>query len=1094
MPGSPYTINISMDNRNEINLPSIVTNLSSLRMCSLSKGIHLVLNKQAIRQALGKIAAHLPANVSPAGFPEVLLHTPANQRQNMELVDKKTEYEGVYLAKEVGPFQIFIYIDKYLINASQPINCCVYDVSKVKVSGLETAVLGKPFTFQVDASHAGEGTLELVVTTRKCSVKADVLMRSRGLYDVTFLPQSQTVYFVNVTFNDEEVPLNPFRVNVQAAPSNGLDKLAQLSIADQGTDVVDRAYASLEDQQKELLRQQTVPSPMNNKPQLHAQPLNAFDPNKITKGEASTENTTCLVGSINIVYIELGDRLLEQLQLVAKQQPHMVEACVFSPQGNLINSNLTYDLLGNKNSNKLKLDFTAREIGTYRIELINAFNQQSLLNHPIYVECCDPSRVRLHGLQDGIVGKQQQFTIDCSKTGSGSLQLSITCKQQQVPFELFEFGPNKTQIKISSLSSNSSSTKINSKSGRFLVKYKPEIDLPHYIDVFYNGHQIAGCPQLISISDASELLTIMRDSISKSIQLNVDAEMLIEESGSTQGLIEIGEFSCKVFDSDNQPVKNYLHELSDPNGSNRKQYKLQFKPIKIGTHRIEVFYLNNHLTGSPFLTECFDINKVKLQPIQNTHFVVNEKIFLSLDRKDAGYAELDVVVTSPLGRHLPIELTANDQKELICFIPTVQGKYKIAISYGQLTVPGTPITFIANPAPNDQPNGLTKPNGESMQIKQQQQQKALTNGHQTNHTNNASINQQHIKKEAQSQANAAQPIILFKQMSGTINERFMFTIDSNGYKGLPLINIDGPEQEEDLLVEEKNRVFYVSFVPVQVGVYEIKISWSGKEIAKSKVNIVNLNAIKPKQGWNSLLANQDTQSIALSLNQPFKATFLTVDAGTGSLVGEVMLPNGKLQANIVEHSASNKYKLNFTPKLNGKYLIRLFYSNLLLPQCPLVAITSPQFLLGSSANAALDNQINTQILNGMQKDGQLNQAPRKLSMHHENNEVCVSLKGQGLAGARVGQIGQFIIDGSASGPGSPQCTLKLSESDYKYDKSEEDRPVLNVTEIQNKIFRVSYKVKLPGSCFCLCCSNASLGIRFAVYHQASSISPAKLIA
>lgn len=150
VPGSPYTIQISMDNRNEINLPSIVTNLSSLRMCSLSKGIRLVLNKYAIHQALGKIAPHLPANVSPAGFPEVLIHTPANQRQNMELVDMKTEYEGVYLAKEVGPFQIFIYIDKYLINSSQPINCNVYDVSKVKVSGLDTAILGKPFTFQGD--------------------------------------------------------------------------------------------------------------------------------------------------------------------------------------------------------------------------------------------------------------------------------------------------------------------------------------------------------------------------------------------------------------------------------------------------------------------------------------------------------------------------------------------------------------------------------------------------------------------------------------------------------------------------------------------------------------------------------------------------------------------------------------------------------------------------------------------------------------------------------------------------------------------------------------------------------------------------------
>lgn len=117
-------------------------------MCSLSTGIRLVLNKYAIQQALSKIAEQLPANVQPIGFPEVIVHTPANQSKSMELVEKKTEYESIYLANEVGPFQIFIYIDHYLINSSQPINCNVYDVSKVKVSGLETAILGKPFTFQ----------------------------------------------------------------------------------------------------------------------------------------------------------------------------------------------------------------------------------------------------------------------------------------------------------------------------------------------------------------------------------------------------------------------------------------------------------------------------------------------------------------------------------------------------------------------------------------------------------------------------------------------------------------------------------------------------------------------------------------------------------------------------------------------------------------------------------------------------------------------------------------------------------------------------------------------------------------------------------
>lgn len=256
-------------------------------------------------------------------------------------------------------------------------------------------------------------------------------MRSRGLYDVTFVPKQQTQYYINVTFNEEDIPGSPFKIDIQS-PNNELEleKLSQLTISDQiqaNIDVVDRALSTSLENQTEFIQQQQIQSPTNNK--LISSTNSQFDSNKIIKGVASTENATCLVGSINIVYIELDNNLLEQLQHFQKQQKNAIEACVFNPQGNLINSNLTYDLLSNKNSNKFKLEYLPKEIGTYRIELINAINQQSLLNNPIFIECCDPSRVKLLNVTDGIVSKQQQFTVDCSKAGCGILQLSITCEK-----------------------------------------------------------------------------------------------------------------------------------------------------------------------------------------------------------------------------------------------------------------------------------------------------------------------------------------------------------------------------------------------------------------------------------------------------------------------------------------------------------------------------------------------------------------------------------------------------------------------------------------------------------------------------------------
>lgn len=66
--------------------------------------------------------------------------------------------------------------------------------------------MSKPFTFSVDATEAGEGTLELVISTELSTVKAEVVACSRGLYDVTFVPHQVLPHFVNISFNEENLP------------------------------------------------------------------------------------------------------------------------------------------------------------------------------------------------------------------------------------------------------------------------------------------------------------------------------------------------------------------------------------------------------------------------------------------------------------------------------------------------------------------------------------------------------------------------------------------------------------------------------------------------------------------------------------------------------------------------------------------------------------------------------------------------------------------------------------------------------------------------------------------------------------------------
>ncbi len=165
-----------------------------------------------------------------------------------------------YAPVEVGPHMVRIsgQPDGVPVEGS-PFTCNVYDVDKITIAGLpEVGAVDRPITFTVDASKAGEGdrsllllgyeyvtrstklffptpgTLELVVTTAKTSVRAEVSARSRGLYDVTFVPQDVLPHFINITFNEEHVKRSPFKCDIVAGEGPQASSRSEVALAGAG--------------------------------------------------------------------------------------------------------------------------------------------------------------------------------------------------------------------------------------------------------------------------------------------------------------------------------------------------------------------------------------------------------------------------------------------------------------------------------------------------------------------------------------------------------------------------------------------------------------------------------------------------------------------------------------------------------------------------------------------------------------------------------------------------------------------------------------------------------------------------------------------
>lgn len=212
VPGSPFSCKVSPGNAQ----PRIPVSGNGIELASVGQ------------------AAEVKIEGVTSGEPQVISTAPTGKILPTKLIHNGDYYIARFTPEIVGRHSVAVLInDQHVIGS--PFSCNVYDVNKVIVSGLPgrkntdtnkllsdlnlnsdlgAAEVGKPVTFSVDAAQAGEGTLELVVSTQHTTIKAEVVACARGLYDVTFVPQTAEDHYVNITFNDMSVVGSPFHCSV----------------------------------------------------------------------------------------------------------------------------------------------------------------------------------------------------------------------------------------------------------------------------------------------------------------------------------------------------------------------------------------------------------------------------------------------------------------------------------------------------------------------------------------------------------------------------------------------------------------------------------------------------------------------------------------------------------------------------------------------------------------------------------------------------------------------------------------------------------------------------------------------------------------
>ena len=590
------------------------------------------------------------------------------------------------------------------------------------------------------------------------------------------------------------------------------------------------------------------------------------------------------------------------------------------PAGNAIPASASLE------GHNLSIEYTPKEVGLHRLEVL--YDGNSVTKNPFMVDVCDPSRVKLVNVQDGVVGRELSFRVDSSRAGRGDLSIGI------------KVGDKPILPVVKELTS-----------GVYSVSFIPPIDRPHAVDVRFNGYAVPSCPLLLEIKDPKQSIIVHGEGLKHCIPRKVTS-FLIE----TGGFASAKDFDVIITDPQGSPLPVKCFQQKDAS------LMAEFTPTRVGSHKIDVLYLEAHVSGSPFVSEAFDASKVFLQKTKTVNFTVNETIRLSLNRKDAGFAELDVTVTSPLGRHLPIKVlgTEDNEGEVIEFLPTAVGKYKIGITFGGIEIPGSPMTFLVTEGSFPRIEG-------------------------------------------------------FGLKSGLVNELCKFHIDARGLHGQPKVKVESADTQPKVTLHEENGVFLATFLPTEVGVYDVHVTWNDREAPGSPFHpqIVDVTRIRPIGGWENLLG-QDSR-IMISPDEDKKISFDCQGAGVGKLKASVKGPDGSTRELPVEQTSTHKFRISFSSKLEGDHSMSVYFADQLLPVCPLkFAVTSSQ----------------------------------------SSDNTTVVLRGHGLAGARVGEETEFIIDGgdAVGHVGQPEISLTGVKSDIP----------IRVTQVNNKVFKVTYTASVAG--------------------------------
>ncbi|XP_035281892.1 filamin-C isoform X9 [Anguilla anguilla] len=500
--------------------------------------------------------------------------------------------------------------------------------------------------------------------------------------------------------------------------------------------------------------------------------------------------------------------------------------------------------------------------------IIITWGEVNIPNSPFRVsigEGSHPENVRVYGPgveKSGLKANEPTyFTVDCSEAGQGDVSIGIKCAPGVV-------GPAEADIDFDIIKNDNDT---------FTVKYTPPGPGRYTIMVLFADQEIPISPFRIKVDPSHDAAKVRAEGpgLNKTgVEVGKPTHFTIYTKGAGKAKPDV-QFAAVL---KGEAVRDF--EIID---NHDYSYTVRYTAVQQGNMTISVSHGGDPIPKSPFnitVAPAMDLNKVKVQGLNNKVDVGKDQEFSINTRGAGGQGHVDVKITSPSRRPIPckLESSAANDFHTVKYIPPEEGPYKVDIGYDGNPIPGSPFTV----------EGVMPPDP--------------------------------------SKVRAYGPGL----KGGFVGKPAPFAIDTKGAGtgGLGL-TVEGPCEAKIECQDNGDGSCSVSYLPTEPGEYAINILFAEAHIPGSPFKAV----IQPVFDPSKVTASGP----GLERGKVDEAGSFTVDcskAGEAELTIEIISDTGAKAEVHIQNNADGTYSITYIPPFHGTYTITIKYGGHAVPKFP----------------------------------------------------------------------------------------------------------------------------------------------------------------